>query len=415
MSRKHGLPLTDLKAPALQKPIAVPRCSAPLLVPLSLTELADKALLPTDSTVGEGDVLYTDAQGCPTLSPTAGVLRTYTAVHHPLYGELICAVIASAPGEENKPERSLNSETADAAAILDAARRTGIIDELDGRPLFEKLREWQGTGCHVIADAVEAEPYASAAFAALCERGDAVRRGLKLAMRAVSATGGNIAVCPVSPNMRGTLTEIFSEQELFFTESCYPVTVYTADATDLVCRIGLQALVSLTDAVETDTAPSSCVLTVAGDAVENPQNVRVPFGTPVQAVLRACGVRKDAAAVIAGDAITGILIPDADVPVVPGMTCLLALTAVPMAEKEPCIGCGRCAASCHKFLLPYEIARRLENMHYEHLAPLHPEDCDGCGACTWVCPAHRDVMRAVLDAGETDGSVFLSWGGNEDA
>jgi len=100
------------------------------------------------------------------------------------------------------------------------------------------------------------------------------------------------------------------------------------------------------------------------------------------------------------------------VPVLPGMTCLLAMKALPVAEPEPCIGCGNCAAVCHARLLPYEIARRVENMHYERLPQLHPEDCNGCGACSCVCPAGRDVMHEVLRAQETGGTVFLNWGGD---
>ena len=115
---------------------------------------------------------------------------------------------------------------------------------------------------------------------------------------------------------------------------------------------------------------------------------------------------------VAGDAVTGVRLTDTAVPVLPGMTCLLALKALPVAEAGPCIGCGNCAAACHARLLPYEIARRVENMHYERLAQLHPEDCDGCGACSCVCPAGREVMHEVLRAQETGGTVFLNWGGD---
>ncbi len=368
-------------------------------------------MLSTDTPVARGEVLFTDETEFPTLSPVAGTLRTYTAVEHPMYGELICAVIA--PTDETGDEKKLDFSRR-TSTIPEIARRAGIIDELDGRPLFEKLTEWKQTGAHLVADAVEAEPFSSSAFAVLCERGDAVRRGLELAVQATAAAGSNIAVCPVSPLMRQALEEKFSEEELYFTPEWYPVTKCTAAENELVCRIGVQALVALADAVDTEMAPAGCVITVAGDAVERSQNVRVPFGTPVQEVLRLCGVEKEVAAVVAGDAMTGTLLSDTAVPVVPGMTCLLALTSVPVTENDPCIGCGRCAESCHKHLLPYEIGRRLENMQYDRLNSLHPEECDGCGACTWICPAGRDVMYAVLAASETDGPVFLNWGGNED-
>ena len=39
-------------------------------------------------------------------------------------------------------------------------------------------------------------------------------------------------------------------------------------------------------------------------------------------------------------------------------------------------------------------------------------ECDGCGACSCVCPAGREVMHEVLRAQETGGTVFLNWGGD---
>ena len=54
--------------------------------------------------------------------------------------------------------------------------------------------------------------------------------------------------------------------------------------------------------------------------------------------------------------------------------------------------------------------RRNENMHYERLQHLSPEDCDGCGACSYICPAGRPVAAEVLRAGQTKGTVFLAWG-----
>lgn len=129
-----------------------------------------------------------------------------------------------------------------------------------------------------------------------------------------------------------------------------------------------------------------CVITVAGDAVANPQNVRVPFGTLVEDILAFCGLAKNPAYVLLGDVMTGVTVSDTKLPIIPGNTCLLAMTSRKTVPFHPCIGCGRCAQVCHDGLLPYEIIRRLENMHYERLTSLHPEECDGCGALLRCLP-----------------------------
>ena len=113
---------------------------------------------------------------------------------------------------------------------------------------------------------------------------------------------------------------------------------------------------------------------------------------------------------------TGRTAPSDDLPVLPGMTCLLALKVRPAPRPEwACIGCGRCVHACHAGLLPYEIVRRLENMHYERLVSLHPEGCDGCGACSYICPSGRDVAARVQEAAGAHGTIFLEWGDDDDA
>ncbi|MBQ8495820.1 MAG: hypothetical protein IJ465_08710, partial [Clostridia bacterium] len=63
-----------------------------------------------------------------------------------------------------------------------------------------------------------------------------------------------------------------------------------------------------------------------------------------------------------------------------------------------------------KGLLPYEIGRRYENLQYERLTALAPADCDGCGACSAICPAHRPIAQTVMQAAHSMGTIFVDWG-----
>ena len=125
-----------------------------------------------------------------------------------------------------------------------------------------------------------------------------------------------------------------------------------------------------------------------------------------------CNAATDATIVL-GDAMTGVACPDIHTPLLPGTTTLLVMKPRAVRIAKPCIGCGRCAAVCHAKLLPYEIVRRAENMHYERLRRLTADLCDGCGACSYVCPSERDVAAAVLRASESTGHVFLNWGDDD--
>jgi len=110
----------------------------------------------------------------------------------------------------------------------------------------------------------------------------------------------------------------------------------------------------------------------------------------------------------------GVNCPDINTPLLPGITTVLAMQPRGVRAPGPCIGCGRCADVCHADLLPYEIVRRSENMHYERLRQLSPNDCDGCGACSYVCPAGRNVATEVLRAGQSNGTLFLNWEEDDD-
>ncbi len=409
---KSGLPLWDMKLPAALLPVAAPRFRAPLTVPLSLLESPETVTLTPEMQVKKGQPLYSDAAGLVTAAPAAGTLLSYADITHPLYGTLLCASLEQAEGEAQQLGLQLAPETATAAEIIAAAKAAGIIDETDGVPLYEKLGAAKGVV--LVGDGVEAQPFASAAFAVLVSAADAVKKGLALAARAVDATAAHITVALDNDDLTAALKTEYTADELYFAAPRYPVDVFT-DKKGEVCRVGVQALAALHDAVYLDMAAVSGVVTVAGDAAKEPQNLRVAYGTPVQLLLDFCGVLNLEGAVIAGDALTGTALSDTSLPILPGMTCILALGKVAPIENDPCIGCGNCATVCHKGLLPYEIVRRLENMHYERLARLRSELCDGCGACSYICPAERDVMGAVLYAAQGDNSIFLDWGGDDNA
>ena len=154
---------------------------------------------------------------------------------------------------------------------------------------------------------------------------------------------------------------------------------------------------------------TAAIVTVAGDSLPAPRTLRVPFGARVGDIIEACQP-KAGYRIILGDNMVGVPCADPSAPLLPGITTILALQPKAVRTPGPCIGCGRCAEVCHVGLLPYEIVRRNENMHYERLQHLSPGDCDGCGACSYICPAGRPVATEVLRAGQTKGTVFLAWG-----
>lgn len=414
---QRGVVLPFQKGKALERGIETLPQAMSVRLPIARDTTASPiASLKEDTPFAKGQPLYTTADELPVVSTISGKLEGTVVTHHPLYGTLLCADIE--PYEENEqrlpvlPEEELTPEI-----IIEVARRAAVYDEVDGAPLWEKLQQWQleenargASSCILVADATENDIYGSASWAVLSAQPRLVLFGLQMAARAVRFSRYHIATM-LPKRRRRTLKHAIGRENVFIVPDEYPVTVF-ADSRDTVFRIGVQACLALGRALKQGVRHTSAVITVAGTGVPAARNLKVPFGTDLSVVLAACQADRRIRLIL-GDAMTGVACSDLHTPLLPGITTVLAMTPHRVRTPQPCIGCGRCAEVCHAGLLPYEIARRLENMHYERLQHLSPTACDGCAACSYVCPSSRDVASEVLKACETEGTMFLNWGDDD--
>ena len=408
---QKGIVLPFQKGKALERGIESLEVSG-VRLPLAPSDAAYAIPDLTDASVACGQELCR-VEDTPVVASIAGTVEGTVVIHHPLYGSLLCAdITASGEAEERLsviPEDQLTADT-----ILEIARDAAIYDELDGVPLWEKLQQWRlpendlaALHSILVADATENDVFGSSAWAVVMEQPRLAYFGLQMAARAIHFSRYHIATM-LPKRRRRTLKRAIGRMNVFTVADEYPVTVF-ADRDDEVYRIGIQACLALGRALKQGLRHTAAIVTVAGDALPAPRNLRVPFGTEIGALLDACQV-KTGHQIILGDAMVGVTCNDPHTPLLPGITTVLAMQPRPVRIPGPCIGCGRCAEVCHVGLLPYEIVRRSENMHYERLQHLFPGDCDGCAACSYICPAGRDVAGEVLKAGQTKGTVFLNWG-----
>ena len=138
-----------------------------------------------------------------------------------------------------------------------------------------------------------------------------------------------------------------------------------------------------------------CV-TVDGGAVQNPQNVIVPIGTPLRDVFEFCGgFKAEPGKVLYGGPMMGIAVPNLDVPVLKNTNALVAFDekeAAPV-KTTACIRCGACANHCPFKLNPAAIAKAYKNDDMETLAELRVDICMECGCCSFICPANRPLVQ----------------------
>jgi len=97
-------------------------------------------------------------------------------------------------------------------------------------------------------------------------------------------------------------------------------------------------------------------------------------------------------------------LPSLDVPVVKGMSGILALTAEEINDSptNPCIRCGTCVTICPVVCLQWNVRLHPQD-NLESAAKLGVMDCVSCGSCSWVLPiAHPAGALLQLRQGHVE-------------
>ncbi len=140
-------------------------------------------------------------------------------------------------------------------------------------------------------------------------------------------------------------------------------------------------------------------LTVDGNAVRTPCNVRAVIGTPLENILEFADCKTDIVwKLLIGGPMMGICTYDMSYPLIKTANALLAYTE-PIRNKKyieankqtNCIRCGRCISACPMGLYPTELEKAYDKKNKERLIKLKVNLCMNCGACSYVCPARRDL------------------------
>ena len=135
-------------------------------------------------------------------------------------------------------------------------------------------------------------------------------------------------------------------------------------------------------------------LTIDGDKVAKPMNVRVAIGTPIADVLDFCGISTESVQmVISGGVMMGSCVIDTARPVIKTSNALLCFKKPYGRDHSPCIRCGRCVEACPIRLSPLMIEKAYSRRDIDELKRQNVELCINCGCCSYVCPAKRDLAH----------------------
>ena len=168
---------------------------------------------------------------------------------------------------------------------------------------------------------------------------------------------------------------------------------------DLGCVVdNCDTVVSLYRAVVQGRPLMHRIVTVTGDAVQNPRNFSVCTGTCYRELLEAAGgLTTEPEKIISGGPMMGFGLYSLDVPVTKTSSALLCMTKdeVSRYEETACINCGRCVEACPEQLVPSRLADASVHHRDEWFEQHNGLECCECGCCSYVCPARRPLTQYI--------------------
>ena len=139
------------------------------------------------------------------------------------------------------------------------------------------------------------------------------------------------------------------------------------------------------------------IVTISGEAIDQPQNFVVRIGTPFHDLIEVAGGLHDKTErVISGGPMMGVAQFDLSVPVTKGTNAVTILGHLNryIVEASRCIRCGKCIDACPMKLMPVLMYKALYSGSVEEMKSVHMMDCIECGSCAYTCPACVPLVLA---------------------
>lgn len=274
----------------------------------------------------------------------------------------------------------------------------------------------------IIVNGAECEPYLTCDHRLMLEEGEKIVEGLKVILKLFPNAKGYIGIENNKPDAIEKMNTLVkgehnievktlktkypqgAEKQLIYaiTHREVPSGKLPADVGCIVQNIGTVAQIYNT--ITEGTPLIERIVTVTGEAIKEPKNLKVKLGTSVRELIEACGgFKEDPVKIISGGPMMGMTVGSIDIPVTKGTSGILCLTKKMAVLPDPsnCIRCGRCVQACPMNLVPSKLASLSARSELEDFEKMHGLDCIECGCCTFVCPAKKHLIQSIRVAKRT--------------
>ena len=407
------LPIVDLPAPEIVKIPLQQHIGAPAKALVKKGDIVKAGQL-----IGKND----DALSCYVHASIPGlVLEIEAKDSYTGNGKTQSVVIKNDWSEAREQpfpfEGEILSITAD--QLIEIVKQAGISG-MGGAtfPTYAKIASAVGKASKLIINCAECEPFLTANHRLMLEEPDRILNGAKILMIALGIKHATIAIEDNKRDAAQALAERTGTSDLFeirLLKTKYPqgderqlmAALYGRELpqgklpADLGCVIfNAETSAAIFDAVVYGRPLISRVVTVDGDCVAEPNNLRVPIGTSFAEVLEFCGgMVKPPDKLISGGPMMGTAQWDPTAVVTKGTAAILALSSAYEKKAAPaCIHCGKCVSVCPMHLMPNYLALFAKAGDLEQCERYDAPSCVECGCCAYLCPGNVPIVQYIRAA-----------------
>ena len=420
---RGGIHPDDGKAMSKDKPIREVLPKGELVYPLSQHIGA-----PAKAIVAKGDHVLAgqkiaEAGGFVSANIFASVSGTVKAIEARLgvAGGMQESIVIENDGLYEEVEFSPERKLADISGkeIIEIIKEAGIVGMGGaGFPTHVKYMPKDPSAIdHIIVNCAECEPYLTSDYRRMMEEPEKIVGGLQAAMKIFDGRAkGVLAVEDNKKDAAAKLREAakgIPDIEVVELKTKYPqgaerqlifaVTGRQINSSMLPADVGCvvnncDTIHAIYEAVHFGRPVMKKVMTITGNAIKEPQNLRVRTGTNFRELIEeAGGFTSEPEKIIAGGPMMGIPLISLDVPVVKTSSAILCMTKdeVVACEETACINCGRCVSVCPGHVLPARLAKLAERGDMAGFEALDGMECCECGCCSYICPAKRPLTQSI--------------------